>query len=900
MRTRRTRTKATGFPVPNNPPDPIIEHLMNYYKSNPIDGDIHTEILNQIALEGLSGITFRRLLRILDAIFPYFDAKDKDCQGYIWTALIKSYLKYPSEVHVGAQYVDPKRIVEKQETPCNKKVFIDKHIRLPHETVKRAAKIDTLLCPVQDGLVMGSCSNYSRRIDVTQELVSKAKSIQDIHKKFGIDNVFFVASQTLRSKALFPSWADPNVDIKLREYCTLELIGKSRTLGTVFPNDKALGRYRIMLVTKGFITQYQQTSSSPIEHLLIKFQDSRKLESAESKIIKPTNPSSLLNGDIAEDHICFDPGKIKIDRSILKMVYDAIAESDGVTQFDLRQVLNLPKFHIRNHLKNLISLKMVCSRTTKDTDNPFRVYRTAHKTRRKKRKLEVEKPTGIMASWDETDLKAKKILGHKRSSFSQTEDSLLILCRITSILLEPKLRLSWCVHKHIIRNLLHKELVESHDKTSDACLRRIKYLKRLPNNIMSINELTAELSEDNEVKRLLQTSDDNDDDEKMNKRFIKLFKIVRTKIPNLLGISSGVEPSRRYTFKDYKELKEKYELLDCQFIEQRCASLFENARTNNISLVTMAFTLTSFFSKDDAQTKQGYQNLLDKFYSKHNDKLVSSVLSKLNKRCLLTRKCPAEQALLYKPRTKMSLKLNQSVLFLLNRYHSSSLLHLAQPLERSYKINLIESNEMVSIALLTSFLGSMGSLNLAMKIKIPKDVVVGGDQGDLIVQPSNIKFYSDEKLKQTNTEPFQSFIQNAESQMEANEEVSAEQEKNSASLPDKHVRLWKRIDGSVHRPTLIKLIESLLSRIIVFPGVELDNLQREFNQLMPALHLIELLDLMEQLKLISSSKSVPATKKPLLFGYSEINANEKQPIKTTYVTTGEAYLQYCQLLNSSK
>lgn len=75
----------------------------------------------------------------------------------------------------------------------------------------------------------------------------------------------------MREKAIIPSWADPNVDLKLREYCLLETIGRSRYEGVAYPNMKSVGRLRMMLMVKGFLSQYQENSNSPIYTLLKRF-----------------------------------------------------------------------------------------------------------------------------------------------------------------------------------------------------------------------------------------------------------------------------------------------------------------------------------------------------------------------------------------------------------------------------------------------------------------------------------------------------------------------------------------------------------------------------------------------------------------------------------------------------
>jgi len=1040
----KKRLKFAAINFTSSLPDPVLEHISKSARENAFQQvNIDDEILDQIALEGLSGLTLRRLTCLLDATFLDLNSKsDELSQAYIWTVIVNVFMRKPPGSGIKAFYLDMDRQIIIKEAD-SRSVLIDKPIKLPNQTVERFTKIESHLHPVQSGNIMGSCTNFLAREDVTKDLVDEfekegaLESMHRAHLRYGLDNIFFVADQEVRNRALFPNWADPNIDIKLREYCTLELIGKSRTLGIVFPNDKTLGRYRIMLMAKGFITQFQETSSSPIEHLLKRFSHCRA-----SPGVHTITKTVAENGSDEEDNqelmlrssLFCNPGKLRVNRSTLTTVYDLIASSNGITQLDIRRELNMPKFHLRNHLKNLISLQMVCSYTTRDPECTLRVYRAAHKSsRRKKINFEMEKQTGVMASWDEVDLRAKRIIGHKRSLFTQSEDSLLLLCRITSILIEPNLKLSWCVHKRLVRDLLHDELVESHDKTSDACLRRIKYLRKLPNNIMSINELTAELRDDHEITRLIECNRVGLDEDELNELFMKVLKTVRAKIPSLLGITTLTQRTglatdsqeRAIEIENYDHLRKNYELVDCQSLASisraptyEAAKNLVDARFNNACLVTMAYTLTTCFDQKERNNRVD-QWLLEKFYSSYPDKLVSSVLSKLNKRSLLTRKCPAEQASLYKPKTKVALKLNQSVLFLLNRYSSSSLMQLANPIGQLYNIDLSESNEMSSIALLTSLCAS-SSFSLELKLKIPTNVV-GIDQGNenfrnlcekanegtkeilarfmsrcggslasapnsgaksanepsspepdekasalkevdakttgssintkmddsrralfllrhelkaqaldkcgslsdcLIVQPCNVKFYSDKQIEATAKKALDSFLERSkpvDSVLESNQaeqsqqnqtsllvksfrlpkdvELSSERDLDASRIPlEYHARLWKKIDGSVHLATLLKLLESLLSWILVFPGAELERLQDEFNHLMPADHLLELLDLMESLGFIESRRDVLSVRKPLLFGYRNLQTSNLTT-KVTYEPSCDAYVRYCQFLN---
>lgn len=257
--------------------DPLIEHLKAESKTKEAGclGSIDSEIFNQIALEGLAGINFTRLFQILSAIYPTFNClKDKNCQNYVWSVITGRYLNYPEDVGLKIFYSNPRKssdisTAKTRKSSTNnstspipqvslaKSFTVEKPFKLLSQTTQRLGKIDSLY-PVQDGHIMGSCKDYSTRAEITDHIKDLAykheskpqEAFKILKNRYSLDHVFIVAGQLSRFKILLPNWADPNVNIKLREFCTLELIGKTRSMGIVFPNDKTLGRYRIMLMSK--------------------------------------------------------------------------------------------------------------------------------------------------------------------------------------------------------------------------------------------------------------------------------------------------------------------------------------------------------------------------------------------------------------------------------------------------------------------------------------------------------------------------------------------------------------------------------------------------------------------------------------------------------------------------
>ena len=850
--------------------DPIIDHLKTLRWDNKPNFDVGLAILDQIALDGLGGINFRRLLHVMDSISPSLNCvRDLDAQAYIWSTTIRLLSRSPGScIRAYSTPDDSDRGSKSQQSDSsssrnlpssqegkspNKNLLVDKEFKLPKDTIARISKRACSLFAIQDGSIMGSCKSYLTRVDVTEDLKQISDKTEDvtailheINNKYDLDKIHFVADQEVRRKAILPDWIDPNIDIKMREYACLELIGKTRSLGVVFPNDKALGRYRILLTGKQLISQYQPKCTSHIVHHIMRFSECTTELPSDGKIYKAsrtTNSQGASNDEVddvdefeGEDDgdsfpsvksVCCNPRRLSIDRDMLKMVYHVIAFSRGRSPLDIRRKLRLPKFHVRNHLKNLANIELIGSHMKKMDDHPslFRIYRARHKSslfmgklREKLYRLQA-KSDGKM-KFDDTDLRAKSILGVRRSQFSQAEDSLLIICRICCLLLEPKLtkKVSFCVNKRFIRDLMHDELCESHDKTADACLRRIKYLRKLPNNIMSIDELTAELRDDSDILRFTKQREAAKTDEKLNKLFMQILRVVRAKLPHLLGLGGGIGGSghpiaQRQVIKiaSHSELMRKYELIDCQ------------ATSTN--------------------------------------------------RC--------------------------------NPHPGTTLLQLAQPLDQVYQLDLSECNEMAPFALLSSVC-TANCFNVELGLKIPP-LIVGLDQGNESFKQLRARAQTD------STKELLTNLSSADGFNEPDKLVSSPRralfmlrnELKSQALADAlivkpcNVRFSSsnKISFEQH-PMLAKLssvkaIEMVLSWALVMPGIEFEKLV-ELTR-MGEEELVDLIELMKELELICESRLELKRKRASSNVGGIVRLPARKATTLTYEPAASAYIKFVQL-----
>lgn len=82
--------------------------------------------------------------------------------------------------------------------------------------------------------IMGSCSSYSTRKDITS--IMKYATLSQA-EAYG-NKLVIVASQTYRYDAIFSSLVDPEIVLSDLQYCILECIARNRT--GRFNNTKAI------------------------------------------------------------------------------------------------------------------------------------------------------------------------------------------------------------------------------------------------------------------------------------------------------------------------------------------------------------------------------------------------------------------------------------------------------------------------------------------------------------------------------------------------------------------------------------------------------------------------------------------------------------------------------------
>ncbi|XP_035516207.1 general transcription factor 3C polypeptide 1-like isoform X2 [Morone saxatilis] len=185
-------------------------------------------VADEVALEGLDGITIPSLWIRLESRQPEFPLKLDDCtKELVWRSLISNtdlhFCELPQEREDVVLFdrfkdIDP-------ETGFDTKQKIS-------ETWKDVYPVHIIL-ENKDG-IQGSCALFKQRTDVTKHVRSKSLTplvnLEEALERYG-RRLVVVASQTLRFRTLIGSESDPDLKLNDDSYCVLERVGRARWQG---------------------------------------------------------------------------------------------------------------------------------------------------------------------------------------------------------------------------------------------------------------------------------------------------------------------------------------------------------------------------------------------------------------------------------------------------------------------------------------------------------------------------------------------------------------------------------------------------------------------------------------------------------------------------------------------
>ncbi|XP_071452736.1 general transcription factor 3C polypeptide 1 isoform X2 [Hetaerina americana] len=229
-------------------------------------------VLEEIALEGLDGITLQGLWMRISQRHGSCLNNDDCTKSYIWNLIIKL-----NDVQM-YELPDPR----KDLVPFNRFDHVDAEMGTVVEPEEDPEDIYPY-SPVEDLVhgIKGSSSTYHLQTNVTD--TARKLTIDEANSRWG-NKLVMVASQSARNTVLLGDNVDPTSELTLAHYCLLERIGRSRyhgevtigrtSLQQVGIDPKTLFYLRKFLLNHKLITKqifhlknYGQNSSGSLLHL---------------------------------------------------------------------------------------------------------------------------------------------------------------------------------------------------------------------------------------------------------------------------------------------------------------------------------------------------------------------------------------------------------------------------------------------------------------------------------------------------------------------------------------------------------------------------------------------------------------------------------------------------------
>ncbi|XP_072125098.1 general transcription factor 3C polypeptide 1 isoform X2 [Mobula birostris] len=198
-------------------------------------------LLEEVALEGLDGVTLSTLWFRLDSRIPAFPLQlDQATRQFLWEAVVSS----------------PELAFYELPEPRPPLVFYDRYEEIDPETGIQETRRDPTprddiypVCIISDNKdgIQGSCQHFKKRKNLTAEVRTQQYepccSLDEAIERWG-EKLVMVASQTMRHRTLIGWENDPELSLPDYSYCILERLGRARWQGEL-QRDLHSGAFKI-------------------------------------------------------------------------------------------------------------------------------------------------------------------------------------------------------------------------------------------------------------------------------------------------------------------------------------------------------------------------------------------------------------------------------------------------------------------------------------------------------------------------------------------------------------------------------------------------------------------------------------------------------------------------------
>ncbi|XP_046395465.1 general transcription factor 3C polypeptide 1 isoform X2 [Ischnura elegans] len=241
--------------------------------------------------------------------------------------------------------------------------------------------------------------------------------------------------------------------------------------------------------------------------------------------------------------------------------------------------------------------------------------------------------------YDEEDKKALAKMKKLRVEWTEVEDSLLLTCKVAGLYFFPNPRYV-AVSFQAIRDVLHRKIKSSINKTSRACQRRILYMMRNPATAHSVSLSLLDLKHDQSIAKKFEGVVERARAVAKNKE--QLEKLLRHSFVELVEIltkreESSAKPRNNPAFQvdDVEEFRSKYEIAFPHVLESKSRFL-DVADADQIYKTVLHTIIHSSFCCSADKTSFAYQ--LFKVYQQYPDSFIKAAMNKFRSDQMVTLK----------------------------------------------------------------------------------------------------------------------------------------------------------------------------------------------------------------------------------------------------------------------
>ncbi|XP_077172352.1 general transcription factor 3C polypeptide 1 isoform X2 [Paroedura picta] len=254
----------------------------------------------------------------------------------------------------------------------------------------------------------------------------------------------------------------------------------------------------------------------------------------------------------------------------------------------------------------------------------------------KKRKRKREGTSGDKSKkpryHDEADQSALQRMTRLRVTWTVPEDSLLMLCRIASNVLNAKVKGPF-VPWQVVRDILHASFEESLDKTSHSIGRRARYIVKNPQTHLSYKVCLAEVYQDQAlIEDFLSRKDNYQDPQVCAEEFKEFVERLKVKFSSTLGNPWPAIPDT------LEELFRRFRVLAIGNETSHGKREDELASVADIHFLVLQNLIQSTLALSDSQMKscQAFQTF--RLYREYRDDILVKAFVDCQRRSLVNRR----------------------------------------------------------------------------------------------------------------------------------------------------------------------------------------------------------------------------------------------------------------------